>query len=194
MNAKEFFDQKISLIAKESKIVLDVGGGKKFAKGMKEYEDLFTNIDFKTLDNVAEYQPDILGDIMNIPISNEAVDAVICKAVLEHVTDPFKASAEIYRILKPGGKCLGYVPFLYPFHAEKGKYGDYWRYTHEGIANLFKQFSKVEIVSVRGSLETMIYLLPIKFLRKGLSPLARLVDKIFKTYNQPSGYNFYLEK
>lgn len=190
---EKFFDEKIKEIAKE-KTILDVGGGKKFQKGMAQYKELFKDCDYKTLDNVAEYQPDILGDIANIPIDNNQIDVVICKAVLEHVKYPAKAVSEIYRILKPDEKCLGYAPFLYPIHAEKWKYGDYWRFTNQGLEHLFKGFSKIEIQLVRGSLETIFYLLPISFLRKILSPLARIFDHIFKTKGQPSGYYFFVVK
>ncbi|MFA5022544.1 MAG: class I SAM-dependent methyltransferase [Patescibacteria group bacterium] len=189
----DFFDQKIKEIAKE-KNILDVGGGKKFGKALAQYQELFKNCNYQTLDAVADYQPDILGDITAIPLPDSQTDAVICKAVLEHVKEPFRAAVEIHRILKPGGKCLGYVPFLYPRHAEEGKYGDYWRFTEQGIKEMFKDFSEIELCAVRGSLETLVYLLPNYFLRKILSPLARLVDNIFKTKNQPSGYYFFVVK
>lgn len=193
MKWEKFFEQKIKEIAKE-KIILDVGGGKKFQKGMSKYKELFKDCDYKTLDQVKEYQPDILGDITAIPLKDNTVDAVICKAVLEHVKMPKKAIDEIRRVLKSGGKCLGYVPFLYPIHAEEGKYGDYWRFTRQGLENLLRDYSKVEIESVRGSLETMIYLLPISILRKVLSPIARIFDNIFKSKGQPSGYYFFVIK
>lgn len=190
---EKFFDQKIREIAQEQ-VILDVGGGRKFQKEMAKYQNLFKNCDYKTLDNIAEYQPDILGDIANIPVGDNKIEAIICKAVLEHVQEPFKAASEIYRVLKPGGKCLGYIPFLYPIHAEVGKYGDYWRFTEQGLKYLFRNFSQVEIQPVRGSLETMIYLLPVSILRKSLSPLVRIFDNIFKTKGQPSGYYFFLIK
>ncbi|MFA6410990.1 MAG: class I SAM-dependent methyltransferase [Candidatus Buchananbacteria bacterium] len=188
-----FFEEKLKIIATQ-KNILDVGGGIKFQKALGQYQDLFKNSNYQTLDNVAEYQPDILGDITNISLPDSQTDAVICKAVLEHVKDPFKAALEIKRILKPSGQCLGYVPFLYPMHAEKGKYGDYWRFTEQGIKELFKDFSQCEICFVRGSLETVVYLLPNYYLRKIFSPLARIVDNVFKTKNQPSGYYFFVTK
>jgi ubiquinone/menaquinone biosynthesis C-methylase UbiE len=190
---EKFFEQKIKEIA-EAKEVLDVGGGKKFQKSLSSYQELFKDCHYQTLDNVAEYEPDILGDITNIPLKDGEVDAVICKAVLEHVANPFLAVSEIHRILKPAGKCLGYVPFLYPIHAEAGKYGDYWRFTEQGLRNLLKGFSQVEICPVRGSLETMFYLLPMPFLRRVISPMARRIDNIFKTKGQPSGYYFFAVK
>jgi len=50
---------------------------------------------------------------------------------LEHVENPIKAAREMYRALKPNGYCFVYVPFLYYYHAEKGYYGDFWRFTED---------------------------------------------------------------
>ena len=161
---QKFWDEKIKDIAKTSKVVLDVGGSKRFQKGMKEYKDLFSNHDYKTLDIVAEYKPDIIGDIKNIPLPDESVDAVICRAVLEHIDEPFKAVAEMNRILKPGGKCLVSLPFLYPYHAEVGYYGDFYRFTQDGIKYMFRNFSKIEVCKIRGIFGTLVNLLPVKFL------------------------------
>lgn len=191
---EKFHEEKLKEIASKSKIILDVGGGKRFQKGMQKYQELFKNHDYKTLDCVADYQPDILGDIKNIPLKNESVDAIICRAVLEHVDDPFQAVAEMHRILKPDGQCLISLPFLYPYHAEKGFYGDYFRYTKDGVKLLFKDFSKTEICNIRGLAETVVILLPSKFLRKILMPLARFLDKLKPSKNQTSGFVIYCVK
>lgn len=44
-----------------------------------------------------------LGDIENIPLSNNKADVVVSNCVLNLVPDKLKAFTEIYRILKPGG-------------------------------------------------------------------------------------------
>lgn len=49
------------------------------------------------------------GDILSIPMLSEAVDAVICIAVIHHLSSQERrkqAFVEIYRILRPGGKAL----------------------------------------------------------------------------------------
>jgi ubiquinone/menaquinone biosynthesis C-methylase UbiE len=190
---EKFFDQKIKIIAKE-KIILDVGSGFKFQKLSPKYKELFQNCDYKTLDIDEKYKPDILADVMNIPLPSTSVDAVICKSALEHVKNPFKAADEIYRILKPGGKCFVYVPFLYPYHGD-----DYWRFSEEGIKYLFRKFRKIEICPVRGHFETIANLLPHtnKLPTKALITLARFLDVISEKYQskkQVSGYNIFLVK
>lgn len=44
-----------------------------------------------------------LGDIENIPLSNEVADVVVSNCVLNLVPDKTRAFAETFRILKPGG-------------------------------------------------------------------------------------------
>lgn len=112
---EKFFDEKIKEIAK-GKIVFDIGGGSRFQKGLTPYKKYFANCDYKTIDIDAKQKLDILADAHNLPIPANSADGVICKAVLEHVKNPFLVADEIYRILKPGGKCFVYAPFLFPYH------------------------------------------------------------------------------
>jgi SAM-dependent methyltransferase len=194
MRWDDFFEHKIKDIASNSRVVLDVGGGRKFQKGMSKYASLFKDHDYITLDNVKDYQPDILGDIKNIPLADNSVDAIICRAVLEHIDDPFKAVAEIFRVLRPNGRCLVSLPFLYPYHADKNYYGDFYRYTADGVKYMFRNFSQIEIVNIRGLMETVVNLLPYRPLRRVLAFLARIFDNLFISRNQTSGYNIYLIK
>ena len=51
-----------------------------------------------------------LGDAAALPYRSEQFDAVICVDVLEHLDDDRAALADIYRVLKPGGRLLATVP------------------------------------------------------------------------------------
>jgi len=110
-----FFDRCIKEIAKEN-IVLDLGSGRPFQKELEKYKHLFKNCKYYSMDIAIKYKPNIVGDIHNLPFKDEAVDAIICKAVLEHVPEPQKAVKEMHRILRKGGKIFIYVPFLFPYH------------------------------------------------------------------------------
>ncbi len=46
----------------------------------------------------------------SLPLASESVDVVILAEVIEHLTQPSVAGAEIMRILKPGGICLLSTP------------------------------------------------------------------------------------
>jgi len=50
-------------------------------------------------------------DIQNMNIyKDNTFDVIICSHVLEHIPDDIQALREMYRILKPGGKCILLVP------------------------------------------------------------------------------------
>ncbi|MBX4200307.1 class I SAM-dependent methyltransferase [Candidatus Parcubacteria bacterium] len=198
-----FFKDKVKKILTEKKSVIDIGGGLRIQKDKNNrYEKnrewmlpFLKNIDYKILDPVPDYHPDIVGDIHNLPFGDNSQEAIFCLAVLEHVENPIKAFKEMYRVLKPGGYCLVYVPFLYYYHAEKGYYGDYWRFTEDSLKYLSKPFSHYELNSVRGAIETWVKLSPLGRMRL-VQAFGGWLDKITgkSKSKQVSGYNLFLIK
>jgi SAM-dependent methyltransferase len=59
---------------------------------------------------------DVRGDAHRLPFRSSSFDHVVTNAVLEHVADPFAATAEVARVLRPGGIFSGSVAFLEPHH------------------------------------------------------------------------------
>ncbi len=84
---------------------------------------------------------DIIADGHLLPFKDNAFDAVISEAVLEHVHSPTRIVSEIHRVLKPGGYICIAVPFLQGYHASPH---DYQRWTVPGIVQLCNAFSEVE--------------------------------------------------
>lgn len=187
----KFFKEKLKIIAKQQE-VLDVGGGLKYSKELKNSQDLFKSCNYQILDNDPEVKPDILADAHNIPLADESIDAVICKSVLEHMKNPFKVMDEIFRILKNDGYCLIYVPFIYPYHGNK-TYKDYFRFSIDAVNLLTKDFNNREIITMRGSLETVCYFFP-KIIYQILKYPARFFDKLLNKKNQTSGFMIFLQK
>lgn len=198
-----FFREKCIDIFTTSKEVIDIGGSLRLDTGKSNrverknewLTEYVKNVEYKILDPVPDYNPDIIGDIHNLPFADSSKEAILCLAVLEHVENPIKAMEELHRVLKPGGKLLIYVPFLYYYHAHEGYYGDYWRFTIDTLRNFAKPFTQKEITPVRLPIETLCRLTPLGryefFIRIG-----RFLDSIVykQGSNQVAGYYVYLVK
>lgn len=193
---KTFIGEKMKELAKE-KVILDVGGGDPFQKWLAPYKDYFKNCDYKSMDYDARTGADIVGDIHNIPLPDNSINGIICSSVLEHVHNPIKAVEEMRRILCPDGKIFIYVPSIYPYHARKGSYEDYWRFFDDTLRLLFKDFSSVEIVKVGGYFKALFFFFPMQHkLRFVIDPLASFLDKLLRTEKRTttSGYCLYAVK
>ncbi|MGF6174361.1 class I SAM-dependent methyltransferase [Ensifer sp. 4252] len=105
-------------------------------------------------------KPDFVDDITDTKLEAGSFDYVICAEVMEHVTEPFKASENIHKVLKADGKAFISAPFQYPLHDAPH---DYFRFTEFGLANLFKNFKSAE-VKPRGTWGTAILLLILRSL------------------------------
>lgn len=201
--ADRFFEEKMKRIFTEKKTILDIGGGlridpernNRFDKHVQWLRPYLANVEYKILDKVPEYHPDIVGDIHALPCADESIDAIICVSVLEHIENPQLAVKEMYRVLKPGGFCYVYAPFLYYYHPMKGYYKDFFRFTRDGLDYLFRDFSSVEYVGLRGALETIVHLLPYTASCILKIP-AQFLDCVFHKVdsNQTSGYNLFAVK
>jgi ubiquinone/menaquinone biosynthesis C-methylase UbiE len=195
----DFFEESIRKIFRENKRVIDIGGGLRLSKSnrhdasrawLTQYMD---KVDYKVIDKVADYNPDIVGDIHDLPFSDNSLDAIICMAVIEHVEDPKRAVEEIYRVLKPGGYAFISAPFLFYYHPLNGYYGDFFRFTVEGMKYLTRQFTTVTVKPTRGPLRTLAGLIPF-FSKKRLPILAYLDKKFYPKSNQASAYQAFCIK
>jgi SAM-dependent methyltransferase len=83
----------------------------------------------------------VAADGHNLPFRDEAFDAVIIQAVLEHVIDPYRCVAEAWRVLKPQGLVYAETPFMYPVHLGAN---DIHRFSLVGHRVLFRSFSEID--------------------------------------------------
>lgn len=87
------------------KRVLNAGAGRVALKKFKGWEEV-------RLDMNPATQPDVLGNIVEMPLPSFSFDAVYSVHTLEHVTrrESIAAMGEFYRVLKRGGFLLLHVP------------------------------------------------------------------------------------
>jgi len=108
--------------------VLEVGAGH------FDHSHHFT-VRYTTFDADPEQHPDVVGDAHAMPFDDDRFDGVLALAVLEHVDDPYQVTREMYRVLKPGGRLLAWIPFFQTVH---GFPQDVSRFTTYGARRLFE--------------------------------------------------------
>ena len=169
--------------------VLEIGAGK-----YPLYREKIKATAYQTLDIRKEVEPDIRGDIHNIPLEDESVDVVIATEVLEHCYDPHKAINEMHRILAKKGVCILSTRFIYKIH---GSPYDYYRFTDQGLSYLFQNFGTKEIRAhgnILGAVWDSLYQkdLPWRILFL-INFFLRLLLS-WDSYSCPSGYVVYARK
>ena len=194
-NYKDFRDRILNEIKIEDEI-LDIG---------MAMRDKHKNIKSKLLETLdvndfGDY-PDIICDICsNIEGLEKKYDKIICLAILEHVYDPFKAVYNLKKMLKDDGIIYGYVPYLYYYHAPKSlKFQDYFRFSKDALAYLFRDFKEIELFPIRGRISSPLNILFAgrwkKYIEK--TKINIFLDKFSskeKNLTQCSGYNFIVKK
>lgn len=80
-----------------------------------------------------------------LPLESNQFDTIVISEVLEHIANPELIWQEMTRILKPGGKIILSVPFLYKIHEAPH---DYFRYTEFALKN-FAHKNNLTIVALK---------------------------------------------
>lgn len=83
-------------------LVLDVGSGNDPHPRADVLVDKFVQDDRERQHRLVADRPMVGGDLEALPFKDGAFDFVIASHVLEHVTDPAKAAAELQRVAKRG--------------------------------------------------------------------------------------------
>lgn len=115
--------------------LLDVGCG------TKPYRALFKVHDYVGLDLASDEArqrgcADEYYDGDTFPFPDASFDAVLCNQVLEHVFNPSQFLGEIRRVMRPGGRLLLTVPFVWDEHEQPF---DFARYSSFGLRALLEE-------------------------------------------------------
>jgi len=178
-------------------VVIDLGCG------IKPYKELicnnsnvisYTGIDFKSAihEEYAMGKPELFWDGMTIPLDANSADVILATELLEHCAEPENVLREINRVLKPGGKLIFTVPFLWCIHLVPH---DEYRYTPFSMERHLTNagFGNVELKALGGwdaSLAQMIGIWltnrPMRF-KKILGPILVRVAKFL--YNKDRSFD-----
>lgn len=158
---------------------LDLGGDKR-----SEYIHLLKgNFSISTANIDPKTRPDIVCDLEKpLPIDDLSYDTALLINVLEHIFEYRQLLRETRRVLKPGGRAVIVVPFLFPVH---GSPHDYHRYTSsalqralevEGFSDIYIAPLGTGVCAVRWVLIERLLPSPLRFLSFIANPLTVLGD------------------
>lgn len=119
--------------------VLVIGGGT-VGQGLAALYD-HPDLRLISFDLYRSAKAQFIADAHSIPLADGCVDAVIVQAVLEHVLEPERVVAEIWRVLNADGLVYAETPFLQQVH--EGAY-DFTRFTESGHRYLFRRFGLIK--------------------------------------------------
>ncbi len=104
----------------EGKVLLDAGAGEQryrpYCKHLKYIaQDFGKYVPHEIEDGLQTELWDYAGvniicDIVDLPLDNESIDAILCTEVFEHIKNPMLALKEFSRVLKAGGRLILSAP------------------------------------------------------------------------------------
>jgi SAM-dependent methyltransferase len=132
------FEEEVTRRLGPGATLLDAGCGRK-APILRKYEGRAKHLIGV---DVVDFDPSIEGvelhvsDLVDVPVASNSVDVIMSRSVMEHIVEPEKVYAEMFRILRPGG----YFVFL------TGNFWDYAALIAMAVPNRFHPFlvSKLE--------------------------------------------------
>ncbi len=116
--------------------ILDIGGA---VRGSHyRFLDVDTNAVFKIADITMKKGVDFTLDITKeqVPLPEKSQDFILMFNILEHLYEHQYVLSEVRRLLLPGGKLIGTIPFLINVHPDPH---DYIRFTKEALEHLFTE-------------------------------------------------------
>jgi len=183
--------------------VVDIGGG--INPSYYQYLKIDKNAIIRSVDLV---EGDDNRKIINLekdplPFNESSIDQVLLFNILEHIYNYQFLVGEARRILKEGGRAIGFVPFFINVHPDPH---DFFRYTKEALELIFKEakFKDQQIIIIglgpfSINFNNIIFLFP-RIVNIIIFPFYYFLDLIILkirprlTERFPLGYLFILTK
>jgi SAM-dependent methyltransferase len=167
----------IEMVPPGSGNVLDLGGGSGMLR--RPLEQLGYHYINADIEPAPDSGAPVIGDAHTLPFQSHGFDLVVSKDTLEHFIQPWIVVEEVYRVLRPGGLLVLWVPFLHPFHAS-----DFYRYTPLALRHMFRRFELLRLDSPHG-LITLASVATCTALRKlHLNPVATQLQRVTRRFDR----------
>lgn len=127
--------------------ILDVGCGSMPYRALIPAKR-YVGMEVDTPRTRASFRADVYYDGRSFPFADASFDAVLCSQVFEHVFTPAEFLAEIGRVLRPGGRLVLTVPFVWDEHEQPH---DFARYSSFGLRAVLER-SGFEVLEHRKTL------------------------------------------
>ncbi|MCQ8117282.1 class I SAM-dependent methyltransferase [Methylomonas rosea] len=151
--------------------ILDVGCGTKPYKQLFNFS-AYTGLDIDSTCSRSRGIADYLYDGKRFPFDDASFDAVLCNQVFEHVFNPDEFLEQINRVLKPNGRLLLTVPFVWDEHEQPY---DFARYSSFGLRALLEThgFKIIEHRKTCADVSVLFQLMN-AFIFKIIQPLSKI--------------------
>jgi SAM-dependent methyltransferase len=142
---------RLKLNDREPLDVIDIGcGSRPYEPILRPYARTYLGVDVQPGPSV-----DVVASAESLPLDECSFDCALCTQVLEHSSDPWAVSAEIFRVLRPGGVAFVSTHGVALYHATAGSpIDDYWRWTHSGLERMFRATGRWRQIEVLPNGET----------------------------------------
>ncbi|MDO8619918.1 MAG: methyltransferase domain-containing protein [bacterium] len=178
--------------------VLDIGGG----AGTPSYLRFFkmeSGANVTSVDALLAGKAQVNFETDALPSANGSTDTALLLNVLEHIYHYGHLLSETNRVLRPGARLIGVVPFLINYHPDPH---DYFRYTNESLREILTSagFKDIHIQALgtgpfSASFSQIEFMIP-RVLKLFVVPLALLLDRCAGVFRKnlpdqfPLGYFF----
>ena len=129
------YNQDFAADMRPGALMLDAGAGEAPYKSLFQHV-IYESADFEQVDKPYAKSTYVCDLCDRIPVDDNRFDYIVFNQTLEHLKEPKRALAELYRVLAPGGKILCTVPLFYEEHE---KPFDFFRYTQFAHRYLFAE-------------------------------------------------------